>query len=94
MKGLEASICEPNVRFVSLADICSAKGYVRFTPNSDRKSGFPNKVMSALPPKPDMCSALAYVCFGPEADIAALFGSLRYACAFRVLPTERASGGL
>jgi hypothetical protein len=27
------------VRFGSLADICSAKRHVRFTPNSDRKSG-------------------------------------------------------
>jgi len=43
---------------------------VRFTPNSDRESGFPHKVMSALPPKADMYSALAYVCFGPIADIA------------------------
>src|SRR5262249_892259 len=40
-----------HVRFGSKADICSAKGHVRFTPNSDRKSGFPHKVMSALPPK-------------------------------------------
>ena len=37
------------------------KAYVRFTPNSDRESGFPHKVMSALPPKADMCSALADV---------------------------------
>ena len=58
-----------NVRFGSLADICSAKEHVRFTPNSDRKSGFPHKVMSALPPKADTCSALAYVCLGPKADI-------------------------
>ena len=28
-----------NVRFGSKADICSAKRHVRFTPNSDRKSG-------------------------------------------------------
>jgi hypothetical protein len=27
-----------NVCFGSLADICGAKGHVRFTPNSDRKS--------------------------------------------------------
>jgi hypothetical protein len=58
-----------HVRFGSLADICSAKGHVRFTPNSDRESEFPQKVMSALPPKADMCSALAYVRFGPIADI-------------------------
>jgi hypothetical protein len=34
-------------------------------PENDRESGFPHKVMSALPPKADMCGALAYVCFGP-----------------------------
>ena len=39
------------------------------TPNSDRESGFPHKVMSALPPKADMCSALADVRFWPKADI-------------------------
>src|SRR5262245_60224675 len=57
-------------RFGSKADICAAKSDVRFTPNSDRKSGFPHKVMSALLPKADMCSAPAYVCFGPKGDIA------------------------
>jgi hypothetical protein len=54
-----------NVRFGSKADICAAKSDVRFTPDNDRESGFPHKVMSALPPKADMCSALAHVCFGP-----------------------------
>src|SRR5215470_3519193 len=29
----------PHVRFGSIADICSAKRHVRFTPNSDGKSG-------------------------------------------------------
>jgi hypothetical protein len=58
----------PHVRFGSKADICNAPTHVRFTPNSDRESGFPHKVMSALPPKADMCSALAYVRFGPKAD--------------------------
>jgi hypothetical protein len=67
-----------NVRFGSKADICVAKSDVRFTPNSDRKSGFPHKVMSALPPKADMCSALAYVCFGPKADIAAFLSDVRF----------------
>jgi len=38
-----------NVRFGSKADSCGAKWHVRFTPNSDRKSGHPQKVMSALP---------------------------------------------
>ena len=28
-----------DVRFGSLADMCGAKGHVRFTPNSNRKSG-------------------------------------------------------
>ena len=58
-----------DVRFGSKADMCSAKGDVRFTPNSDRESGFPQQATSALPPKADMCSALAHVCFGPKADI-------------------------
>ena len=38
-----------DVRFGSEADMCSALAYVRFTPNSDRESGLPHKVMSALP---------------------------------------------
>src|SRR5215813_3140217 len=61
-----------DVRFGSKADICSAPTHVRFTPNSDRKSGLPQELMSALPPKADMCSALDHVCFGPKADIAQL----------------------
>jgi hypothetical protein len=43
--------------------------HVRFTPNSDRESEFPHKVMSALPPKADMCGTQALLCFGPEAAI-------------------------
>jgi hypothetical protein len=43
-----------NVRYGAKADMCGAKGHVRFTPNSDRESGFPRKVMSALPPKADI----------------------------------------
>src|SRR5262245_645119 len=35
-----------HVRFGSLADICSAKRHVRFTPNSDRESGLPQTIMS------------------------------------------------
>jgi hypothetical protein len=46
-----------NVRFGSKADMCAAKSDVRFTPNSNRESGFPRKVMSALHPKADMCGA-------------------------------------
>jgi len=30
--------------------MCSALANVRFTPESDRESGFPQKVMSAFPP--------------------------------------------
>src|SRR5262245_12211784 len=51
-----------NVRFGSKADICTAPAHVRFTPNSDRESGPPQTVMSALPPKADMCSAPGHVC--------------------------------
>ena len=58
-----------DVRFGSKADICSAKSHVRFTPNCDRKSGFPHKVMSALPPKADMHGAAGDVRFGPEAIV-------------------------
>jgi hypothetical protein len=62
-------IMRQHVRFGSLADICSAKRHVRFTPNSDRKSGHAAMVMSALPSKADMCSAASDVCYGPTADI-------------------------
>ncbi len=53
------------------ADMCSAIGYVRFTPNNDRERRFRQKVMSALPLKADMCGALTHVRFGPEADTTA-----------------------
>jgi len=29
--------------------MCGAKRHVRFTPNNDRESGFPQTIMSALP---------------------------------------------
>ena len=61
-----------DVRFGSKADICGATSHVRFTPDSDRESGLPRKVMSALPPKADMCSAFIYVRFGPIADLSGL----------------------
>ena len=47
------------VRFGSKADICSAKAHVRFTPNTDRESDIPPKVMSALPPKADIARVSA-----------------------------------
>jgi hypothetical protein len=59
----------PDVRFGPLADICSAKGHVRFAPNSDRESGFPQTVMSALPLKADMWAATRDVRYGPIADV-------------------------
>jgi hypothetical protein len=58
-----------NVRFGSQADVCSATSDVRFTPNSDRKSGHAQNAMSALPPKANLCDATTGVGFGPEADI-------------------------
>src|SRR5215471_4560279 len=65
-----------DVRFGSEADMCSANRRVRFSSNSDPESEFPQKAMSALPPKADICSALADVCFGPKADIKCLGGSI------------------
>jgi hypothetical protein len=62
-------LVNPDVRFGSKADICVATSHVRFTPNSDRESGLPQPVMSALPPKAEICGAQAHVCFGPIADI-------------------------
>ena len=44
----------PHVRFGSKADMCAANSHVRFTLESDRESGFPQKAMSALPPKADI----------------------------------------
>src|SRR5262249_36161651 len=58
-----------NVRFGSEADMCAAKGVVRFTPESDREIGLRQLTMSALPPTADMCGANRTVSFGPIADI-------------------------
>ena len=59
---LEGGCGSCDVRFGSKADICAAQRHVRFTPDSDRESGHPQTIMSALPPKADMCTALADVC--------------------------------
>jgi hypothetical protein len=61
-----------DVRFGSQADMCNAPSHVRFAPNSDRKSGNPQTVMSALPLKADMCGANRYVCFGPKDGVIGL----------------------
>jgi hypothetical protein len=58
-----------DVRFGSLADICGAKGHVRFAPNSDRESRFPRKVMSAYPQKRTCAVQPLNVRDGPKADI-------------------------
>jgi hypothetical protein len=55
-----------DVRFGSKADICGATNHVRFTPNSDRESGFPQTVKSALPPKADMALQLAMSALGQK----------------------------
>ena len=46
----------------------SRTAHVHFTPDSDHESGFPQKVMSALPPKADACGAVGNVGYGPLAD--------------------------
>jgi len=53
-----------DVRFGSEADMCGAKGHVRFTPNSDRESGHAAMVMSALHLKADMCGETAMSAMG------------------------------
>ena len=55
--------------------------HVRFTPNSDRESEIPQKVMSALPLKADICGATRNVRFGPIAGtFARLLDQLVSAC--------------
>ena len=56
-----------DVRFGSKADICAATNHVRFTPDSDRKSGHAAMVMSALLLKADIDRRLGNVCFVPIA---------------------------
>jgi len=51
------------------ADMCAAKGHVRFTPKSDRESGLQQPAMSTLPQIADMCDAVAHVGFGPKPDM-------------------------
>jgi hypothetical protein len=51
-----------------IADMCAAKSHVGFTPESGRESGFPQQVLSALPPKADVRGAKSNVRFGPIAD--------------------------
>jgi hypothetical protein len=51
-KGVAARPIQPRyVRFGSSADICTAMGHVRFTPNSDRESRFPKSSCPLYPRK-------------------------------------------
>src|SRR5262245_5352732 len=47
MRFAESGLCAATdyVRFGSKADICSAQAHVRFTPNSNRESEFPQKAI-------------------------------------------------
>ena len=76
--------CRSHVRFGSLADICTAIGHVRFIPESDRESGFPQKSMSALPRKRTCAVQLGMSAMGqnPRARATALafLPCLRPAC--------------
>jgi hypothetical protein len=67
--------------------MCAAKRHVRFTPNSDRKSEFPQTVMSALPPKADMCGATRDVLWANSGHCA-LFDHLVGAREHRVRHTD------
>jgi hypothetical protein len=53
-----------NVRFESEADICSAQTRVRLTPNSNRESRLPRKIVSVLSSKTDVCGG-AQLIFRP-----------------------------
>jgi hypothetical protein len=58
-----------NVRFGSKADICAAKSDVRFTLDSDRKSGHPQTAISALPPESGRVRRKPSCLLWPEADM-------------------------
>jgi hypothetical protein len=58
-----------NVRFGSQADICAATRHVRFTPNSDQKSGHAAKRYVCFTPESGLMQCNSHVCFGPIADI-------------------------
>jgi hypothetical protein len=51
----------PHRNIVGFSFLCDAPTGVRFTPDSDRESGFLRKVMSALPLKADVCGATVHV---------------------------------
>ena len=65
-----------DVRFGSKADICNAIAHVRFAPDNDRESGFPQKGISALPPKADISPYKWNVRFGPKADMQPSFRTM------------------
>src|SRR5262245_38764258 len=63
---------QTHVRFGSKAKHMQRKRPCPIYPNSDRESGHPQTVMSALPPKADMCGATRDVFYGPKAHRACL----------------------
>src|SRR6476660_2310531 len=73
----KADMCAANadVCFGPIADICTPtrstrrRDHVRSIRDSDRESGLPQTVMSALLLKADMCGATSNVGYGPIADI-------------------------
>src|SRR5262249_37045208 len=68
-----------HVRFGSKADICNAKAHVRFTPESDRESGPPQTVMSALPPN----ASLTLVRLPNSASASSISSTALLRCSFR-----------
>ena len=48
MQGLRLALCDPDVRFGSKADLCSATTHVRFTPDNDIDCVF-RHIQSAKP---------------------------------------------
>ena len=56
--------------WLSMSALGQKQTYAVHQPN--RESGFPHKVMSALPPKADMCGATRNVRFGPKSGSKAL----------------------
>jgi len=77
-----------HVRFGSKADMCGAKRYVRFAPESDRESRHPQRVMSALPLKADMCGATNDVGLAPKADALAIRKGRSFALFLFQVPTQ------
>jgi hypothetical protein len=57
---------------------------VRFSPNSDREGGFPQGIMSALPPEADGLPRGSHVCFTAVSPYPAARNKAGYYCAFSI----------